>query len=352
MISIVLGTFFGDEGKGQTVHNLCANDPRDTLVVRFSGGHQVGHTVKYDGFMHTFSNFGSGTLLGAPTYWSEYCTVDPLTATLEAQDLISEGIRPTIYYHPLCQVVVPFDVYSQINNEENLRHGTVGTGFKACLDRGKAGYPLHAVDCRNLNVLREKINAIADNYYQMSSNCPAIDLDNWCRMVHGYFSTVKLFDVNILWGFHNLVFEGSQGILLDQRFGIMPYCTPSNTTSQNAYELCRQAEIRNGINVCYVTRPYITRHGNGPFCSDKPVREVVDPNNRFNDFQKTMRAIDFDPKLFEHSLRIDRTFKPYLRNPRNETLYVTHWDEATKSEKQLFHQLDIRLQPMIFDKLV
>lgn len=50
MISIVLGTFFGDEGKGQTVHNLCnkyIGKRESVLVVRFSGGHQVGHTVKH-----------------------------------------------------------------------------------------------------------------------------------------------------------------------------------------------------------------------------------------------------------------------------------------------------------------
>lgn len=74
-------------------------------------------------------------------------------------------------------------------------------------------------------------------------------------------------DENILTRYDYRVFEGSQGILLDQRFGIMPYCTPSNTTSQNAYELLRKAGIRKEIQTCYVTRPYITRHGNGPFPS-------------------------------------------------------------------------------------
>lgn len=67
MISIVLGSFMGDEGKG--LHNICAKNPENSLVIRFSGG----HTVKYGDLMHTFSNFGSGTLLGVPTYWSEYC---------------------------------------------------------------------------------------------------------------------------------------------------------------------------------------------------------------------------------------------------------------------------------------
>ena len=88
---------------------------------------------------------------------------------LEGADLAKMGVRPIVQYHPHCQVVIPFDVYSQVNNEENLRHGTVGTGFKACLDRVKAGYSLTVVDCMNPYILREKLNAIVDNYYNMSS---------------------------------------------------------------------------------------------------------------------------------------------------------------------------------------
>lgn len=331
MISIVLGSFMGDEGKGQTVHNICAKNPEKSLVIRFSGGHQVGHTVKYGDLMHTFSNFGSGTLLGVPTYWSEYCTVDPVTSTLEAMDLKKLGITPKIIYNPLCQVIVPFDVYSQVSDVVNLRHGTVGTGFKTCLDRVKSGYNLMVIDCLNIHILREKVNAIADNYYHMNSVYPSIDLDNWCRTVNAYFNTVQVSTLEAIWeDYDNLIFEGSQGILLDQRFGIMPHCTPSNTTSQNAHQILKQIGCNDTVTVNYVTRPYITRHGNGPFPSDKPVRPVVDPNNQFNDFQKSFRAIEFDPVLFRHSLNIDSMFSHDVR----KKVIVTHWDEAT--DKDMF----------------
>lgn len=268
MISIVLGSFMGDEGKG--VHNICAKNPENSLVIRFSGGHQVGHTVKYGDLMHTFSNFGSGTLLGVPTYWSEYCTVD----------------------------------------------------------RVKSGYNLMVIDCLNIHILREKVNAIADNYYHMNSVYPSIDLDNWCRTVNAYFNTVQVSTLEAIWeDYDNLIFEGSQGILLDQRFGIMPHCTLSNTTSQNAHRILKQIGCNDTVTVNYVTRPYITRHGNGPFPSDKP---VVDPNNQFNDFQKSFRAIEFDPVLFRHSLNIDSMFSHDVR----KKVIVTHWDEAT--DKDMF----------------
>lgn len=56
MNEIVLGSFFGDEGKGQTVHNLCKAHPKEeTIVIRFSGGHQVGHTVRHGELEHTLA---------------------------------------------------------------------------------------------------------------------------------------------------------------------------------------------------------------------------------------------------------------------------------------------------------
>lgn len=78
----------------------------------------------------------------------------------------------------------------------------------------------------------------------------------------------------------------------------------------------------------YVIRPYITRHGNGPIPSTKPVREVNDPNNKFNEFQKTLRAVEFDVNLFQHSLLVDSTFIPHHYTHRR-VLVITHRDEIT-----------------------
>ena len=63
---VVVGLQFGDEGKGLLTNFLCQESP-NSLVVRYSGGQQAGHTVVLDGKQHVFSNFGSGTLNGNPT---------------------------------------------------------------------------------------------------------------------------------------------------------------------------------------------------------------------------------------------------------------------------------------------
>lgn len=317
---IVLGSFFGDEGKGQVVHNICKDSPiDDTIVVRFSGGHQVGHTVRHGRLEHTFSNFGSGTLLGIPTYWTQFCTVDPITSMDELQDLNKIGITPEIYYHPLCQIVTPFDVYNQWNDEENRRHGTVGTGFKSTLDRVKSGYSLTVMDCKNIMVLRSKIASLMANYFNVESTYPMQNMDEWCFKVYNYFKSVHICDDSILDGFVVRVFEGSQGILLDQTFGVMPYCTPSNTTCKNAMSMVEERHTEH----IYVIRPYITRHGNGPLLTTTSVRLVKDRNNEYNEFQQSLRAVEFDPQLLQHSVRVDSQFFKLGRRH----LAITHHDE-------------------------
>lgn len=97
---------------------------------------------------------------------------------------------------------------------------------------------------------------------------------------------VTIYDENILTCYKYKVFEGSQGILLDQTFGIMPYCTQVTLLVKNAMEIINRIkkESKNHLDRMteeitdhvYVIRPYITRHGNGPIPTSKPVRDVDD----------------------------------------------------------------------------
>lgn len=312
-LEIVLGTFFGDEAKGQTVNNLCkkSNKREKILVVRFSGGPQVGHNVKSGNLMHCFSNFGSGTLLQIPTFWSRFCLFDPITSELERAKLRALGIEPEITYDPRCEIIVPFDVWNQWGNQENREHGTVGVGIKSALDRIKNGYHLTILDARNIFVLREKIKSIQDNYYKISGTLPTskFTINDWIETTHKYATqaSIKSFS-EIAAEYNHLIFEGSQGILLDQTYGIMPWCTPSNTTSRNAIELISEINhIGHNflINVFYVCRPYITRHGPGPLLCPSKILNICDSNNEYNEYQKSFRSCEFDINLLQHSLEVD-----------------------------------------------
>ena len=305
MINIVLGTFFGDEAKGQCVNNLATEE---SIVVRFSGANQVGHNVQHNGLKHCFRNFGSGTLKGATTYWSKYCVCDLHTVLLEYAELKSQGIVPKIIFSPECELVTPFDVISQWNNSSNREHGTVGTGFKPTLDRVKNGYHLTIVDALNYQVLKEKVYNIGRYYYNFTSDCPVVKLDEWLDGIYKMANLFPIQDERIIKSYKDVIFEGSQGILLDQKHGVMPFCTPSYTTSKNALEIIDSLNIIDDIVINYVCRPYITRHGNGPLLTSTPIIDVNDSNNQWNDFQKSFRACKFDIDLLIHSLRIDKIY--------------------------------------------
>ena len=74
--AIVIDLGFGDSGKGRVVNELVSSSEK-SLVVRFSGGQQAGHKVVEGKREHVFSSFGAGTLKGADTFWSQYCTFYP-----------------------------------------------------------------------------------------------------------------------------------------------------------------------------------------------------------------------------------------------------------------------------------
>lgn len=332
MIDIVLGTFFGDEGKGQCVNNLCKED---SIVIRFSGANQVGHNVQCNGLQHCFRNFGSGTFKGIPTYWSAYCVCDLHTLVLETTELYKLGIVPKIIFSPFCELVTPFDVINQWNNSTNREHGTVGTGFKSVLDRVKNGYSLTIADARNLLILREKVYNIERHYYKFTSEVPTTNLDEWIVGVNKIANAVEIEDITYLNSYDHLVFEGSQGILLDQTHGVMPFCTPSYTTSRNAMEIIKSLDRKEIPTVNYVCRPYITRHGSGPLLTSTPVIEVEDVNNQWNDFQKTFRACKFDTELLKHSIFIDSLYsKAAIRN-----VVFSHGDEVPASLEQRVKEL-------------
>lgn len=298
----------------------------------------MGHNVDHNNIHHCFSNFGSGTLLNIPTYWSEFCLVDPFTAILERDVLRSKGIEPKIIYSPFCELITPFDVWYQWGNVQNREHGTVGVGIKSTLDRIKHGYHLTISDAQNSLVLREKLKSIQTNYYKMSGIIKKdFSIDKYIEGVYDYVSKVELKTPEQLMKdnkyFHK-IFEGSQGILLDQKHGIMPWCTPSNTTSENAIELLRRMGYLKGthlmpmpIKINYVCRPYITRHGPGPLLTSTSVLDVEDENNNYNEYQKSFRSCEFDINLLKHSINIDKLYNSDLDNEVIRNIIFSHGKE-------------------------
>ncbi|MEO8935043.1 MAG: adenylosuccinate synthetase [Xanthomarina sp.] len=316
--SIVIDLGFGDAGKGLTTDFLVSQDPKKSLVVRFSGGHQIGHTVSTDALTHTFSNFGSGTLLGAPTYYTEHTTLFPPAILQEG--LFLKIYKPKLFLHPLAMITTIYDIAYNRAIEKQQNHGSCGLGFGTTIARNKEEVYFHANDLPFQWVIKQRLNSIKSYYEIKLQTQPKSvqtyyynELTNYnedyyletCLAMRSFYSLAPLCDLSPL--YEHFIFEGSQGILLDTQHGFHPHTTWSYTTSKNAIQLIKTYLNSTDVRIYYVTRCYQTRHGNGPMSDSET---VTLQNNEYeanvtNEFQGEFRTKALDVELLNYALSCD-----------------------------------------------
>jgi adenylosuccinate synthase len=155
-----------------------------------------------------------------------------------------------LYVHPLAKITTPYDVIFNRMTERQNQHGSCGLGIASTMKRhNETGYKLYALDTLNPKVLIQKLNNISVYYTKLvaQSNLDITEYLEECssRMKDFIWMTEedKFFEIrsyNFLNRFANLIFEGSQGVMLDMDHGIFPNVTYSNTTSKNAIEICNK----------------------------------------------------------------------------------------------------------------
>lgn len=333
----VIGLGFGDEGKGVVTEYLCSQDPENTIVVRFSGGHNAGHKVIKDGKEHIFSSFGSGTLSGCPTYWSEYCTFDPVSFWNEYCVLKELGIDPKFYIHPDCPVVTPYDVMAnRISGSRETQHGTTGTGLYRTKKRHADGIQLTARDVIPLDNERVagKMDKITEYYGDSLSDIDDYEYlmqfrESLYRITVGMWYAKGYARISVtdrIPSFSHRVFEGSQGLMLDEHIGHMPHCTPSDITPRNAIKLAGKLD-----EVFLVTRAYQTRHGNGPMTNaEYPVRPTNNEKetNVCNEWQGEFKTTMLDMEQLIHAKT--RGIDEVISQDTKVSLVVTCVDQLDK----------------------
>lgn len=300
----VIGLGFGDEGKGKVTSYLCSQSP-GSLVVRFSGGQQAGHHVVLEsGRSHVFSNFGSGSLQGCHTYWSEFCTFDPVGFCNEWDILVQKGCAPDIYIDENCPITTPYEKIFNVRLEKLLRHGTCGVGVGKTWDRQEKHFSLKVRDLLYPSVLRIKLEVLKKQLY--SSLDIEQELEEFYIACNKICDRAKIVD-NIPLDYDNYIFEGSQGLLLDQDIGFFPHVTRSNVGLKNIHAMGFFPEP------FLVTRAYQTRHGNGPMTNDTiPHCIEVNPyeQNPSDNMQGAFRRSLLDVDLLRYSIHGDFRIKP------------------------------------------
>ena len=278
---VVIGTQWGDEGKGKVVDLLSAHADR---IVRFQGGNNAGHTLVVHGERSIFHLIPSGIL-----YPDTRCligngvVVDPEVFLEEIKGLFGKGITISpkrLGLSERAHLIMPYHKAIDIAREKRrgkTKIGTTGRGIGPCYEDKVARVGIRIIDLTEPDILKEKIkaNLSEKNFYLTNLfGCEPLEyqpiLDRYLSISHEispFIVDVSMELDEAMRRKENILFEGAQGTHLDVDHGTYPFVTSSNPVAANA---C----IGTGIgpkrldSIVGIVKAYTTRVGSGPFVSE------------------------------------------------------------------------------------
>ncbi len=330
---VVVGLNFGDEGKGALVDSLVQQLGDVSLVCRFNGGCQAAHNVVLeDGRHHCFSQFGAGTLRGIPTYLGPQVIVNGPAIRMEADHLAEvtgwdrRRILNMLTVDPSCLLTTSYTIALNRAREiqrGNGRHGSCGWGIGETRsywlryggDAPRAGdilsepYFLDKLELQRQRLLEETAAAggggdrLADNspVYRRAHRNPR---EEAADQREGFLRVMSMTTPpGDPWG--TILFEGAQGVLLDERYGFHPWTTWSDCTGRPAHELASAWGVR-PLRIIGCTRSYGSRHGAGIFPTEDRTltATLADPGNPENPWQGSLRLGPLDLPLLRYAKEI------------------------------------------------
>jgi adenylosuccinate synthase len=339
---ICQGMAYGDEGKGATVDFLC-RDLNATLIVRYNGGPQCAHNVVMeDGRHHTFAQFGSGTLRGVRTHLSRFMLVDPITMLVEDEHLQHIGVKDAFDRTTVHEDCVVVTIYHRAFNrlEEMSRghraHGSTGMGVGCARKLELEGISLRVKDlCRGFHT-SDKMDAIRTRLMH-DAEAFAYNLEETPEKAIEFSLLTQPPSKGWFWAYRHwkerikvvpefmpedlMVFEGAQGVLLDEKHGEAPYNTWTNTTFENALTLLADAGYDGEVTKMGCWRTYFTRHGNGPFPTEQDglIDHRPELHNTHGRWQGPWRVGSFDYQQAARATNICGGI---------DGIALSHWDIA------------------------
>ena len=274
---VVLGTQWGDEGKGKIVDLLTE---QVAAVVRYQGGHNAGHTLVIDGEKTVLHLIPSGILReNVQCMIGNGVVVAPDALMREIRKLEEKGVpvRERLKISPSCPLILSYHVALDQAREKargDAKIGTTGRGIGPAYEDKVARRGLRVGDlfhrerfAAKLGELLDYHNFVLQNYYKE----PAVDFQSLLEECMAYAEELRPMMADVTAELHELrraerdiMFEGAQGSLLDIDHGTYPYVTSSNTTAGGI-------ATGSGFGPLYldyilgITKAYTTRVGSGPF---------------------------------------------------------------------------------------
>lgn len=358
IVKIVIGKNFGDEGKGLATDYISCNaikEKNSSICVRHNGGAQAGHTVDFHDRRFVFSQLSSASFREIDTYWADSFIPDlfKLDSELNAFSAFNDQI-PNIYASSNCRCSYIGDILINMILERSRgknRHGSCGMGINEAVIRSES-FDLRlgdVVGCSS-EKLYNKLKYIKKEYTYKRLNELSIDpnkagefgemlqsekvLQNAAENMIRNAELICLREADSLLNFDEVIFEGAQGLLLDELYiQYAPHLTSSHTGLYEPIRILESLKNTNiifDIEVIYVTRSYVTRHGVGPLpyedVSMSDDYNIIDRTNVKNEWQGTLRfASHGDYDEFLTPVINDMEDYNYLFK---KSLMITHINES------------------------
>lgn len=312
----VIGKNFGDEGKGLATASL-SRVLEKPLIIKHNGGAQAGHTVEDAAAAWRFVHhqIGAGAEYGAPTLFAEHYMPDLYQLGKEVADFMRLfGFVPLLYSEKTARATTIDDVLLNMGAEAargDARHGSCGMGIDECVQRNRAGYGLSVEEVAAWNAaeLLLRLRELRTRYTRKRAAALGIDrenpyfellendtvLQNYVAEVKANVGLLTLVDANRDWlsQFEHLIFESGQGLLLNEDYeAYAPHLTSSKTGMHNPAHFLEKRGLTLDEAI-YVTRSYVTRHGEGPLPCETARAKLpgvgADLTNQPNEWQGTLR---------------------------------------------------------------
>ncbi len=291
-VQVVIGTQWGDEGKGKIVDYFSKNAE---YVVRFQGGNNAGHTIKIEDEVYKLHIIPSGVISGKIGVIGNGCVVDPMVLSEEIKSLTTRGIVPKLLISNRVHLIMPYHKLLDGAEEHYLADKKIGTtkrGIGPCysdkISRNgiRMGDVLHK---EHLSKRLDQILPIKQKMLEVYGLHDILDKEEilkqyvlFGRRFKEYITDTHLILYEAYKAGKNILFEGAQGTMLDVDYGTYPYTTSSHVIAGGC-------AIGSGFPPWYlsdvigIVKAYTTRVGEGPF-----------PTELFDDSGKHLQQKGFE----------------------------------------------------------
>jgi adenylosuccinate synthase len=376
--TVVVGTQWGDEGKGKLTDILAGEMD---MVVRYQGGHNAGHTIVVGERSFAVRLVPSGILHpGVVNVIGNGVVVDPRILLQELDTLDGQGIDTTnLVVSGNAHLILPYHADLDVVFERHLgkqKLGTTKSGIGPAYADKSARIGIRVQDLLDPAIFREKLEVVLGQKAAILAkvyNRLAPTADEICdlylgeiapRLEHRIVDSVNLVHEALEAG-KQLMFEGAQATFLDLDHGTYPFVTSSNPVAGGA---CAGAGIgpRHIDRVIGITKAYVTRVGSGPFPAELPSGSpegdigdgLIDRGHEFGtNTGRRRRAGWFDLVMLRHAVRLNSLTDIFLTKldilSPLETLKVcvAYEIDGERVERMPYHQSDLHKARPIYEEL-